>query len=96
MLSLLRRCAGAVAGTLLINPMLVASPALAGTILFVGNSFTFGANSPVMRYHPERVVDLNREGWRRLRLFKTFADKGRSGLDSEPGNLAGQRSGVAP
>ncbi|MGI4878016.1 MAG: PEP-CTERM sorting domain-containing protein [Janthinobacterium lividum] len=58
----------------------VGSPALARTILFVGNSFTFGANSPVMRYHPERVADLNNEGIGGVpALFKTFADE--AGLD---------------
>lgn len=77
---LLRRCASALAGVLLICPMLVDSPALARTILFVGNSFTFGANSPVMRYHPDRVVDLNREGIGGVpALFKTFVDE--AGLD---------------
>lgn len=78
--SLLRRCAGAFAGTLLTWSMLAGSPALARSILFVGNSFTFGANSPVMRYHPERVVDLNIEGIGGVpALFKTFADE--AGLD---------------
>ena len=77
---LLRRYASALVGVLLMCPMLVDSPALARTILFVGNSFTFGANSPVMRYHPERVVDLNREGIGGVpALFKTFADE--AGLD---------------
>lgn len=75
--SLFGRCARALAGTLLI---FVGSPALARTILFVGNSFTFGANSPVMRYHPERVADLNNEGIGGVpALFKTFADE--AGLD---------------
>lgn len=41
---------------------LVATAARAETILFVGNSFTFGATSPVLRYRPELVNDLNREG----------------------------------
>jgi hypothetical protein len=45
-------------------------------ILFVGNSFTFGANSPVHRYHPERVADLNQDGVGGVpALFKTFADE---------------------
>lgn len=34
----------------------------AETILFVGNSFTFGATSPVLRYRAEQVTDLNKEG----------------------------------
>ena len=57
-----------------------AAQAQAETILFVGNSFTFGACSPVMRYHPERVTDLNGEGIGGVpALFKTFADQ--AGLD---------------
>lgn len=53
-----------------------ASPAAAETILFVGNSFTFGANSPVMRYRPDLVRDLNREGIGGVpALFKTFAEE---------------------
>ncbi|MFM8376500.1 MAG: hypothetical protein ACKN9P_10680, partial [Phenylobacterium sp.] len=41
---------------------LVATAARAESILFVGNSFTFGATSPVLRYRPELVNELNREG----------------------------------
>jgi len=32
------------------------------TILFVGNSFTFGANSPVWKYRANSVTDLNHDG----------------------------------
>lgn len=53
-----------------------ASAAFAKTILFVGNSFTFGHGSPVRRYHPERVTDLNGEGVGGVpALFKTFAEQ---------------------
>ena len=77
---LLRRCVRALAGTLLTCSTLSGSPALARTILFVGNSFTFGANSPVMRYHPEWVSDLNGDGIGGVpALFKTFANE--AGLD---------------
>ncbi len=59
---------------------LLTTPASAETILFVGNSFTFGYGSPVMRYHPERVIDLNDEGIGGVpALFKTFANE--AGLD---------------
>jgi hypothetical protein len=34
-------------------------PAEARTILFIGNSFTFGANSAARRYHTDTVTDLN-------------------------------------
>jgi hypothetical protein len=40
---------------LVIMPM----AAHAKTILFVGNSFTYGANSPAHYYHPDTVTDLN-------------------------------------
>lgn len=57
-----------------------AGEAWAKTILFVGNSFTYGHGSPVRRYHPERVTDLNGEGVGGVpALFKTFADQ--AGLD---------------
>ena len=42
--------------------LVMMSSGYARTILFIGNSFTFGAGSPVMRYQPERVADLNGEG----------------------------------
>ena len=58
----------------------LAGAADARTILFVGNSFTFGANSPVQTFHPDRVTDLNHEGIGGVpALFKTFASE--SGLD---------------
>src|SRR5436305_4405758 len=39
--------------------LLAATPAGAKTILFVGNSFTFGANSAAHYYQPDTVTDLN-------------------------------------
>ena len=50
------------------------TPACAETILFVGNSFTFGAESPpVQGYRPETVTDLNHEGMGGVpALFKAF------------------------
>ena len=39
-----------------------AAPARARTILFIGNSFTFGANSAVHYYRAETVADLNGAG----------------------------------
>src|SRR5262245_62014367 len=48
--------------------------ACAATILFVGNSFTAGAGSPVEGYRPESVTDLNREGVGGVpALFAAFA-----------------------
>ena len=40
----------------------LASPGYAASILFVGNSFTYGELSLVKHYQPESVNDLNHEG----------------------------------
>jgi hypothetical protein len=53
--------------------LLQAAPGAAEKILFVGNSFTFGAGSAVRFFHPELVRDLNREGQGGVpALFKMF------------------------
>jgi hypothetical protein len=44
---------------IVIAVLLLATPANARTILFVGNSFTYGANSPAHFYRAETVTDLN-------------------------------------
>jgi hypothetical protein len=65
-------------GALLGVALQLANPAavLADTILFVGNSFTFGGNSPVMRYRATSVVDLNAEGLGGVpALFKLFTEE---------------------
>lgn len=50
------------------------------TILFVGNSFTFGAMSEVMTYRKDSVTDLNGDRMGGVpALFKRFADE--AGLD---------------
>ncbi|UIJ46367.1 PEP-CTERM sorting domain-containing protein [Sphingomonas cannabina] len=57
-----------------------AAPGAPRTILFVGNSFTFGAGSPVMRYRPDSVTDLNHDGVGGVpALFKAFTEQ--AGLD---------------
>ena len=86
--------------TLWIVVVAALAPALAGgvrahsaaprSILFVGNSFTFGAGSPVQRFHPERVTDLNKEGIGGVpALFKTFATQAKLeydvSLETSPG-----------
>lgn len=54
--------------------------ARADTILFVGNSFTFGALSPVWKFHNASVTDLNGGGVGGVpALFKTFTSE--AGLD---------------
>lgn len=46
------------------------------SVLFVGNSFTFGFGSPVRFYRPDTVTDLNNEGIGGVpALFKSFADQ---------------------
>ena len=50
------------------------------TVLFIGNSFTFGANSPVWHYRADSVTDLNHEGIGGVpALFRLFARE--AGLD---------------
>ena len=53
-----------------------AGPAKTRTILFVGNSFTFGALSPVWKYHADQVTDLNGDGIGGVpALFKLFTQQ---------------------
>ncbi|NJC35081.1 hypothetical protein GGR88_002595 [Sphingomonas jejuensis] len=59
---------------------LVAQPLSARTILFVGNSFTQGVGSAVLRYRADSVEDLNGDRLGGVpALFKRFADQ--RGLD---------------
>jgi hypothetical protein len=52
----------------------------ATSILFIGNSFTFGQGSPVRYHHPESVTDLNNLGIGGVpALFKSFTRQ--AGLD---------------
>jgi len=52
------------------------------TVLFVGNSFTFGSHSPVMRYRADTVNDLNGDGIGGVPgLFELFTEE--AGLDYE-------------
>ena len=66
------------AGLLAVSPS--AAPARPATILFVGNSFTFAALSPVWKYRAASVTDLNRDGVGGVpALFKLFTQE--TGLD---------------
>ncbi len=57
-----------------------APPASAPALLFIGNSFTFGAGSPVQTWRPESVNDLNNERIGGVpALFKSFTKE--AGLD---------------
>ncbi|MFM5916772.1 MAG: PEP-CTERM sorting domain-containing protein [Novosphingobium sp.] len=62
----------------------------AKTILFVGNSFTYGAGTPVQNYRPDAVTDLNGEQIGGVpALFRTFAEQLRLdwevSLETSPG-----------
>ena len=58
----------------------IGAEARADTILFVGNSFTFGADSPVWKYRASSVTDLNGNGVGGVpALFKLFTEE--AGLD---------------
>jgi hypothetical protein len=64
----------------------MAAPAPATTILFIGNSFTYGdpaGAAPLVRtYRPDSVTDLNGSGWGGVpALFKAFTVQ--AGLDYE-------------
>jgi hypothetical protein len=62
--------------------LLLAPPASTKSILFVGNSFTFGAGSPVMTWNAKSVIDLNHDGVGGVpALLKRFATE--SGLNFE-------------
>ncbi len=51
-------------------------------ILFIGNSFTQGANSAVLRYRPDSVDDLNDEGVGGIpALFAKFAEQAKLDWD---------------
>ncbi|MEQ7873477.1 PEP-CTERM sorting domain-containing protein [Sphingomonas sp. ASV193] len=73
-------------------PLLVL--AAQSSVLFVGNSFTFGALSPVMTYRAHSVTDLNGEGIGGVpALVKRFADesglKWQVSLETSPGKSLG-------
>jgi len=77
MTGMLRRAALAMACAVM---LIGAAPAPPRTVLFIGNSFTFGAGSAVWKYRADTVTDLNGEGIGGVpALFKLFADQ--AGLD---------------
>lgn len=74
------RGAALVVAAVLAMAMPASAEARARTILFVGNSFTYAAYSPVRRYRAGTVTDLNREGIGGVpALFKLFTQE--AGLD---------------
>ena len=69
----------AVAGMLLLGASTVGAQQRQ-TILFIGNSFTFGSGSAVRYWRASSVTDLNNEGVGGVpALFDSFADQ--AGLD---------------
>lgn len=65
------RLAVALAALIELQPSAAQAPT---TLLFIGNSFTFAAGSPVHFYRAETVTDLNAEGIGGVpALFKSFA-----------------------
>jgi hypothetical protein len=70
--------------------LFTAASALAGSILFIGNSFTFGYGSPVRFYRPDSVTDLSSAGQGGVpALFKSFTVQAGLAydvyLETEPG-----------
>src|ERR1700761_3628274 len=58
---------------LLMASLAIVIPAQAGSILFIGNSFTFAMGSPVRYYRADSVTDLNGTGQGGVpALFKSF------------------------
>lgn len=77
LIAIYRRCLALLSAFSL---LVAAMPASAATILFVGNSFTFGATSAVHTFGRDRVTDLNGDGIGGVpALFKVFAEQ--AGLD---------------
>ena len=77
-------------GLVALGLLLVSGSAVAGTILFIGNSFTFGFGSAVRYYRPDTVTDLNGGGQGGVpALFKSFTAQAGLAydvyLETEPG-----------
>ena len=67
--------ASALVASLILATGVVGRAADGGSILFVGNSFTFGSGSAVHYYRNHTVTDLNNEGVGGVpALFKVFTD----------------------
>jgi hypothetical protein len=75
---------------MLLTLLLVTGDSLAGSILFIGNSFTFAHGSPVRYYRADSVTDLNGGGQGGVpALFKSFTVQAGLSydvyLETEPG-----------
>lgn len=63
---------------------LLFTPALADgkKVLFIGNSFTYGASASAQFFHPESVTDLNKENIGGVpAIFKSFAKQAKMDFD---------------
>lgn len=75
-MQLASRLATAFAASVIVATGLVGHAAEGGSILFIGNSFTFGSGSPVHYYRNNTVTDLNHEGVGGVpALFKVFTEE---------------------
>ena len=83
-----------VAAALFVLPSL---PAHADSVLFIGNSFTYAANSPVRFFRHESVTDLNGGGVGGVpALVKAFSEEAGTQRHREPGNGGRTGAGLAP
>ncbi len=70
------RAAGLRAVAMTLALLLAAGAAPAGSILFIGNSFTYAQGSPVRYYRADTVTDINGQGVGGVpALFKSFASQ---------------------
>ena len=68
------------AAAALLFAMPASSTHAAESVLFIGNSFTFGYGSAARYYRADTVTDLNKEGTGGVpALFKSFSDQ--AGVD---------------
>jgi hypothetical protein len=79
-----------IAAFVAVSGVLLPAGASADTVLFVGNSFTFGYLSPVWHYRKESVTDLNNDGVGGMpALFKLFTQEAgleyQVSLETSPG-----------
>jgi hypothetical protein len=76
LMKLASRLASALVASLILATGIVGHAADGGSILFVGNSFTFGSGSAVRYYRNNTVTDLNGEGVGGVpALFKVFTEQ---------------------
>ncbi len=76
--------------------LLAGGNAVAGSVLFIGNSFTLGFGSPVRFYRAEAVTDLNGQGNGGVAgVVQIIRDRGGSGIRRLPGNTARRRHRLA-